>query len=381
MSNVCVCVREKKRIKRMIPLCFFSKNPNHHKSSSSSSSEMPQNLITCIYQTQFCNSYLTLTWSKSRHSHSLTIHAPDFFSITISLHPNTTFPFNFFFFRARPGSKSVFLTDHGKKLKLFWDFTRAQFNPNSAEPESNFYISITSNSRVEFFLGDLFDDFTRRSSLTSSGPGFGNNSLLSRREHVFGNNNYVSRAEVMGSRHEFAVELCNSNSGGGVLKVKIDGEMKLVVKRLAWKFRGNERIIIGGGVEVEFYWDVFNWVVKKSNNNSVHGNYGVFVFQIGNNNNNNGVWPEMVGAEKKLMLRKSSFLSSSSAGAGRGKIAPAMMMTSSVSSSSPTTTCSSVLQWAEESSDCGRSSCSSTRSSYGIGGGGFSLLLYAWRQD
>lgn len=364
----------------MIPLCFFSQNPNHHKSSSSS--EMPQNLITCIYQTQFCNSYLTLTWSKSRHSHSLTIHAPDFFSITISLHPNTTFPFNFFFFRARPGSKSVFLTDHGKKLKLFWDFTRAQFNPNSAEPESNFYISITSNSRVEFFVGDLFDDFTRRSSLSSSGPGFGNNSLLSRREHVFGNNYYVSRAEVMGSKHEFAVELCNSNSGGGVLKVKIDGEMKLVVKRLAWKFRGNERIIIGGGVEVEFYWDVFNWVVKKSNNNSVHGNYGVFVFQIGNNNNNNnGVWPEMVGAEKKLMMRKSSFLSSSSAGAARGKIAPAMMMTSSVSSSSPTTTCSSVLQWAEESSDCGRSSCSSTRSSYGIGGGGFSLLLYAWRQD
>lgn len=48
----------------------------------------------------------------------------------------------------------------------------------------------------------------------------------------------------MGSLREIAVELC-----GGVLKVAIDGEVKLAVKRLAWKFRGNERWVI---VEIKF---------------------------------------------------------------------------------------------------------------------------------
>jgi hypothetical protein len=47
---------------------------------------------------------------------------------------------------------------------------------------------------------------------------------------------------------------------------------------------------------------------------------------------------------------------------------------------SPSPSCSSVLQWAEESSDGGRSSCSSSTRSCGSNGG-FSLLLYAWRRD
>lgn len=261
----------------------------------------------------------------------------------------------------------MYLTDHGhcRKLKLFWDFTRAEFSQNSAEPESNFYIAITCNSKVEFFLGDLLDDFTRRSRLIFTRYSSEYSALLSRREHVFGQRNYVTRAEFMGSKHEFEIEC-----GGGVLKVKIDGEMRLVVKRLAWKFRGNERIVIGG-VEVEFYWDVFNWVnkscnVHKNGNGNGHG-HGVFVFQIGDGA---GVWPEMVGAEKKLMRK-----SLSSAGVSGG-LPPAMMSSVSLPTSP---SCSSVLQWAEESSDCGRSSCSSTRS-YGSGGG-FSLFLYAWRKE
>jgi hypothetical protein len=335
----------------MIPVCFS----NPQSSSNSSSSQMPQNLITCIYQTGLCNSptYLTLTWSKSLFSHSLTIHAAEFLSITISLYP-PTFPF----FRARPGSKSLYLTHgHCQKMKLYWDFTRAEFSQNSAEPESGFYIGITCNSRVVFFLGDLLDDFTRRCGL-----GFtcysGESTLLSRREHVFGRRNYITRAEFMGSKHELGIECA-----GGVLKVKIDGEVKLVVKRLAWKFRGNEKIIVGG-VEVEFYWDVFNWVNKCNSHKNSNG-HGVFVFQIGDG----GVWPEMVGAEKKLM-RKS--LSSAAASGGPAPAMPSVSLPTSPS-------CSSVLQWAEESSDCGRSSCSSTRS-YGSAAG-FSLLLYAWRKD
>ncbi|XP_027114392.2 uncharacterized protein [Coffea arabica] len=211
---------------------------------------------------------------------------------------------------------------------------------------------------MEFFLGDRFDELTRRAESVFSRVRYSDEStLLSRREHVFGRRSYVTQAQVMGSKHEIGIDC-----GGGVLKVKVDGETRLVVKRLAWKFRGNEKITVGG-VEVEFYWDVFNWINKCDihKNGSAHG---VFIFQIGDG----GIWPEMVGAEKKLM-RKS--LSSVVAAAGQSGM-------SSVSLP-PSPSCSSVLQWAEESSDCGRSSCSSTRSSGSAGG--FSLLLYAWRKE
>lgn len=154
---------------------------------------------------------------------------------------------------------------------------------------------------------------------------------------MFGNRSYVSRAAFMGSKHVIEIEY-----GGGVLGVKVDGEMRLVVKRLAWKFRGYEKIFIDG-VEVEFYWDVLSWVVNSDGNNNGHGHgHGVFVFQVGDGT----VWPEMVGEEKKL-IRKS------------------------VSGSS-------VLQWAEETSDCGRTSSSSSTKSSGSNATNFSLLLYAW---
>jgi len=133
--------------------------------------------------------------------------------------------------------------------------------------------------------------------------------------------------------------------GGGAMRVKVDGETRLVVKRLAWKFRGYEKIFIDG-IEVEFYWDVLSWVVNGAEESNSNGNgangHGVFVFHVGDGT----VWPEMVGAEKKLIKK-------------------------SVSGSS-------VLQWAEESSECGRTSCSSSTKSCGSNATGFSLLLYAW---
>ncbi|XP_010256024.1 PREDICTED: uncharacterized protein LOC104596525 [Nelumbo nucifera] len=325
----------------MIPSCFS--NPD----ILALNTQVPQNLITCVYQTQLFNSpaYLTLIWSKTLFSHSLTIHASDSFSITISLYPST-----FSFFRNRPGSKSISLNRHRHHchgVKLYWDFTRAVYSQNSAEPDSGFYIAIACNSRIEFFLGDLRDDALHRTGAVRVCPS-AEPALLSRREHVFGHRSYTTTAQFSESKHEIGIECA-----GGVLRVKVDGKISLVVKRLAWKFRGNERIVVGGS-EVEFYWDVFNWVTESGRDG---GGHGVFLFQVGDG----GVLPEMIGPEKRLM--KKSLPSSSS----------------SMISLSPSPSCSSVLQWAEESSDGGRSSCSSsTRSS---GSGGFSLLLYAWRSD
>ena len=345
----------------MIQACFS--NPNAPSNTTTQQNQMPQSLITCIYQTRISNSqtHLTLTWSKSLFSHSLTIHAPDLFSITLSLYPST-----FSLFRTpKKGSKSIYLTHHHyQKIKLYWDFTRAEFTrPNSAEPDSAFYIAVVCNSRLEFFAGDLRDELTRRAGLPVIRYS-AESTQLARREHVFGRRSYVTRAEFLGSKHEIEIEC-----GGGVLRVKVDGAIVLLVKRLGWKFRGNERIVIGG-VEVVFYWDVFDWVNNNGGPNKSGGGLGlgVFVFQVGDGG---PTWPEMVGPEKRLMKKGLS-----AAGPAAGQLSP----------TSPSS--SSVLQWAEESgSEGGRSSSTSSSStrSCGIGGGGsgsgFSFLLYAWKKE
>lgn len=338
----------------MIQGCFSNPGSPISSKSSTQATTSKENLITCTYQTRLFDSpiHLTLTWSKTPYSHTLTVHAPDSFSLTISLYPSS-----FSLFRTRTGSKSIRVTHstypHShNKVKLYWDFTRAEFTqPNSAEPESRFYLALSCNGRIEFFLGDLHDELTRRLRVSNSAE----STLLSRREHVFGRKHFSTRAEFLGSTHLIEIE-CS----GGSLKVKFDGEIKLTIKRLGWKFRGNERILIDG-VGIEFYWDVFNWVNKNGGNN------GVFLFQEGEG----GVWPEMVGPEKRLMRKTSPPIAATAL--------------------SPAGSCSSVLQWAEESSDCGRSSSgsSSTTRSCGSsgggcgggGGGGFSLVLYAWRRD
>ncbi|KAL0005641.1 hypothetical protein SO802_013202 [Lithocarpus litseifolius] len=218
----------------MIPACFSQSNTVSC-NNNTSNHQVPQNLITCIYQTHLCNSptYLTLTWSKTLFSHSLTIYATDSFSITISLNPST-----FSFFKTRPGSKSIYLNHHHyQRIKLYWDFTRAEFTRNSAEPDSGFYVAISCNAKLEFFLGDLHDELTRQSGLALTRQ-LSEPTLLSRREHVFGRRNYVSRAQFLGTKHEIGIE-CS----GGVLKVKVDGEIRLVVKRSREKI--NEEELIG----------------------------------------------------------------------------------------------------------------------------------------
>ncbi|KAK7397288.1 hypothetical protein VNO78_18456 [Psophocarpus tetragonolobus] len=309
----------------MITSCFSQPNTNTASPSTSSycSQQVPQNVVTCIYQSQLCNSptYLTLSWSKTLFSHSLTISASDIFSITISLNSS--------FFRTCQGSKSI----HHRKMKLHWNFTRAEFIQNSAEAESGFYLAISHSGKLQFFLGDLYRDLNRQHKKVevkcknTNGKGkLVDPVLVSRREEVWGSKSYVSRGVLMGAKHVIEIE-CSR----GVLGVKVDGETRLVVKRLAWKFRGYEKIFIDG-VQVEFYWDVLSWVVNSDNEHGVF----VFVFQLGDGT----VWPQMVGVHNKLTNK-------------------------SVSDSS-------VLQWAEETGNCASTSPSSSTTPTS-----FSLLLYA----
>jgi len=44
------------------------------------------------------------------------------------------------------------------------------------------------------------------------------------------------------------------------MSVSVDGERVLHVRRLRWKFRGSERVDLGGGDGVQVSWDLHNWL-------------------------------------------------------------------------------------------------------------------------
>lgn len=165
-----------------------------------------------------------------------------------------------------------------------------------------------------------------------------NSVMLSRRDHMFRNKRYVSHAVLMGSKHEIEIECME-----GVLRVKVDGEIQMVVKRMSWKFRGYEKIILVEGIQVELYWDVLLSWDTYNNNNSI--GYGVFVFQVGDYISGT-MWPEMVGIQKWLTRKN-------------------MLFDSDYDSTL-------MLKWAEENNNevCGSSVAN-----------GFSMLSYAWTQN
>ncbi|MCH85542.1 hypothetical protein A2U01_0006389 [Trifolium medium] len=102
---------------------------------------------------------------------------------------------------------------------------------------------------------------------------------------MLGRTNYVSHVTLMGSKHEIKIE-CKE----GVLSVKVDGEIQLVVRRIVWKFKGYEKIMLIEGIQVEFYWDVLlSWTY---NNNNDYIGQGVFIFQVGDYIKGT-MWPEM----------------------------------------------------------------------------------------
>uniref|UniRef100_A0A0D9X899 Uncharacterized protein n=1 Tax=Leersia perrieri TaxID=77586 RepID=A0A0D9X899_9ORYZ len=105
--------------------------------------------------------------------------------------------------------------------------------------------------------------------------------LLSRREHVAmrgdaaggGGRGHRSWVTVRGKERQISVDLVSRGRGKGRdrekdradvgLSISIDGERVLHVRRLRWKFRGSERVDLGGGDNVQLSWDLHNWLFPQ----------------------------------------------------------------------------------------------------------------------
>uniref|UniRef100_A0ACD5Y0X0 Uncharacterized protein n=1 Tax=Avena sativa TaxID=4498 RepID=A0ACD5Y0X0_AVESA len=122
--------------------------------------------------------------------------------------------------------------------------------------------------------GDLSDTAYRKTRARP--PPASLSMLLSRREHVAMRDADHGRSHrtwvnVRGKEREISVDLVSRFRGKDSvttekdradvgMSVSLDGERVLHVRRLRWKFRGSERVDLGGGDWVLVSWDLHKWL-------------------------------------------------------------------------------------------------------------------------
>ncbi|MED6225297.1 hypothetical protein PIB30_092445 [Stylosanthes scabra] len=276
---------------REFPSCFGENGVQVADSSSSSSgsttTRSAQNAVTCVYQCKLQESsssicFITVTWTKTLMGQGLSVGIDDLFSN----HCLCKFDIKPWLFSRRKGSKNFDVKSN--KVDIFWDLSSAKFG-SGPEPSEGYYIAIMFNHVMVLLLGDLkkdackklFDHNNRHHEISynlhqSSGAIF-----IARRENVFGKKCYGAKAQFCdkGPLHNVTIECdtFNINSSSSIssdpcLVIRIDSKIVIQVKRLKWKFRGNHTILVDG-VPVEVFWDVHNWLFGNSMGNAV------FMFQ------------------------------------------------------------------------------------------------------
>lgn len=251
---------------RDFPSCFGESGVQvADAASSSSGGKTAQNLVTCLYQTQLSgrSCVINITWSKNLMGQGLSIGVDD--SANQSLCKVDIKPW---LFSKRKGSKS--LEVDCSKVDVFWDLSAAKFG-SGPEPLGGYYVAVLFDLQMVLLLGDLTKEAYRK---TSSYPSPLNAVFFSKREHIFGKKVYCTKAQFFesGHVHDIAIECETIGLRDPVLEIRIDKKRVMQVKRLTWKFRGNQTILVEG-IPVEVFWDVHNWLFG-----SLAGN-AVFMFQ------------------------------------------------------------------------------------------------------
>lgn len=317
------------------------------------------NLTTCLYHTDAA--VFSLTWSRSFIGRSL--HVTLLHHAFLSPPPSPAISAPSLHLQIKP---LVFWKKHGSKrllpnVRLFYDLTKARFG-SGPEPVSGFFIAAVVDGELALIVGDLTKEATAK--VKAKPVGNPEQALVLRREHVVAKRIYSTRAKFGGKSREIEI-----NCGGedcSRLIFSVDGKKILQIKRLKWKFRGNERVEIDG-VSVQISWDVYNWLFDSQNDDS----HAVFMFRFDDetsqekqksaaaaNSNNVAVWAHqqawnlgMTGIEWRKIGKSasSSSVSMSSAGSSAGS--------------------SSVMEWA-----------SMEESELSAGPSGFTLMVYAWRR-
>ncbi|KAG1347608.1 LisH domain-containing protein [Cocos nucifera] len=251
---------------RDFPSCFGENGVQVADSSSSSSAgKTAQNLVTCVYQTQLGGRacLITVTWSKNLMGQGLSVGIDD--SANQSLCKVDIKPW---LFSKRKGSKC--LEAENSKVDIFWDLSAAKFG-SGPEPLEGFYVAVVFDLEMVLLLGDLTKEAYRK---TSASPPPLSAMFIAKRERIYGKKIYCTKAQFCdnGQVHDIAIECEMVGLKDPTLEIRIDKKRVMQVKRLMWKFRGNQTILVDG-LPVEVFWDVHNWLFGAPTGNAV------FMFQ------------------------------------------------------------------------------------------------------
>ncbi|XP_022152172.1 uncharacterized protein LOC111019927 [Momordica charantia] len=311
------------------------------------------NLTTCVYHTDFA--MFSLSWSRSLLSRSLLLHFQQNPKPFDSPHSSESSSISFRLL-LRP---LILWKNHGSEklsptVHVFWDLRRANFS-SSPEPHSGFFIAVVVDAEIVLLLGDMIKEAHARTRATTNPSELLPQSLVLKREHVIAHKIYTTRARFGGRIREIEID-CGLFSDESRLSFGVDGERILEIKRLKWKFRGNERIEVAG-VPVHIYWDVYNWVFETGKENRTNAVF-MFRFEEEDEEQSDSVARHQnwnFGLNELEWRRMRSSLSSSSA--------------SISSAGSSAGASSSIMEWANtEETDSNAAPM------------GFSLLIYAWRR-
>ncbi|KAL3746480.1 hypothetical protein ACJRO7_015443 [Eucalyptus globulus] len=340
------------------------------------------NLTTCLYHTHL--GLFSLTWSKTLFGRSLHLslhshHGSSFLDYNSSpLSPSScTFSFQLHIkplvFWKKQGSKKLDAdkTRTGASIRIFWDLARAKFG-SGPEPVSGFYIAVVVNGEMALLVGDAVKSAYGKTKVQK--PAERGQALFLRREHLFGHRVYATSARFGGKNRAISVD-CNVH-GEGKLCISVDKRRVLQVKRLKWKFRGNERVKVDG-VNFQVSWDVYNWLFEDASDS-----HAVFMFRFEKLINNDEERKKCGGGGDDGVQAVSNLLlwSQPSCSFGMNEIELRKMRksklrsarsssSSSISSSASSGGSSSIMEWAsaEENELSGPFV-------------GFSLLVYAWKR-
>ncbi|XP_041016875.1 uncharacterized protein LOC121259377 [Juglans microcarpa x Juglans regia] len=335
------------------PSCFCpsTTSDDHHSPPQPPPISGNPNLTTGLYQTHL--GLFSLTWSRSLlGSHSLHLDLLHHHHHPFDSPPSLPSQYSFHL-HVKP---LIFWKKHGSKklnsnTQIFWDLTKAKFG-SGPEPYSGFYIAVVFDNKMTLLVGD----YTKEAySKTKAQKPKSSQVLVLKREHVFANKICATRARFGGRMREIQID-CGYNDDTR-LCFSVDNKKVLQIKRLKWKFRGNERIEVDG-VPVQISWDVYNWLFEKDNDDG----RAVFMFRFEEER------------EEKEEANGMSLWGQQSWGYGLSRVEWRKMRKSlssssiSMSSSAGSSGGSSVMEWASaEETELG-------------GPTGFSLLVYAWKR-
>lgn len=293
--------------------------------SFTSGGKVTQKLVTCLYRVKLggVSRVVAVNWCKTLVGQGLSVNVDDTSSqctCKVDMKP--------WFFWKRKGSKTFDVGDN--KVEVFWDFSAAKYG-SGPEPIEGFFLAVVSEHQIVLLLGNMPQEAYKKTLAISAPSSSCEASMISRREHIFGNTFYSTTAQFgeNGRSHDISIE-CQTAGKEPRLCVRVDKQLVVQVKRLMWKFRGNQTIIVDG-FPVELLWDVHNWLFNPNDG------HAVFMFQtsLGSSSNNGN--------------------------------------NSSIKAGPRVTSTTSLFQWHHHHSI---SSLDKDEEGYG-----FSLLLYAWKSE